>query len=88
MFSTLAQAWRIPELRKKIVFTLWMFLVFRIGSHIPVPGINPEILAQMMSTNGNLFGFVDIISGGLLRALPSSQWGLCHTSMLPLLCSY
>ena len=56
MFSTLAQAWKIPELRKKIMFTLCMFLVFRIGSHIPVPGINPEILAQMMSTSGNLFG--------------------------------
>ena len=76
MFSTLAQAWKIPELRKKIMFTLCMFLVFRIGSHIPVPGINPEILAQMMSTNGNLFGFVDIISGGAFKSFTVFAMGI------------
>lgn len=76
MFSTLAQAWKIPELRKKIVFTLLMFLVFRIGSHIPVPGINPEILAQMMSTSGNLFGFVDIISGGAFKSFTVFAMGI------------
>lgn len=76
MFSTLAQAWKIPELRKKIIFTLWMFLVFRIGSHIPVPGINPEILAQMMSTSGNLFGFVDIISGGAFKSFTVFAMGI------------
>lgn len=76
MFSTLAQAWKIPELRKKIMFTLCMFLVFRIGSHIPVPGINPEILAQMMSTSGNLFGFVDIISGGAFKSFTVFAMGI------------
>lgn len=76
MFSTFAQALRIPELRKKIMFTLMMFLVFRIGSHIPVPGINPEILAQMMSTNGNLFGFVDIISGGAFKSFTIFAMGI------------
>ena len=76
MFSTLAQAWKIPELRKKIMFTLCMFVVFRIGSHIPVPGINPEILAQMMSTSGNLFGFVDIISGGAFKSFTVFAMGI------------
>ena len=53
-----------------------MFLVFRIGIHIPVPGINPEILAQMMSTSGNLFGFVDIISGGAFKSFTVFAMGI------------
>ncbi|MDD2420703.1 MAG: preprotein translocase subunit SecY [Heliobacteriaceae bacterium] len=66
MVGTLHNAWKLSELRSKIIFTLLMFLVFRIGAHIPVPGINREAIEYLMST-GALFGFFDIISGGSFR---------------------
>ena len=47
MLSTLRNAWRIPELRKKIIFTLLMLLVFRLGSSIPVPYMNKAIIAEL-----------------------------------------
>ena len=47
--KTFSKAWKIPEIRSKIIFTLLMLLVFRIGSNIPVPGIDREYLAQMFS---------------------------------------
>ena len=45
MFSTLQNAWRIPELRKKLIFTMLMLLIYRIGNVIPVPFINAATLA-------------------------------------------
>lgn len=64
--ETLRQAFRIPDLRRRIFFTLWMFLVFRLGTHVPVPGINAEVL-QGMFQEGTLFGLLDLFSGGALR---------------------
>ena len=49
LVKTFSKAWKIPEIRSKIIFTLLMLLVFRIGSNIPVPGIDREYLAQMFS---------------------------------------
>lgn len=66
MLSTLRSALKIDEVRKKIVFTLLMFLVFRIGAHIPVPGINLDIIAQLTSGT-KLLGFFDMISGGAFK---------------------
>lgn len=66
MLSTLKNAIKVPDVRKKIVFTLMMFLVFRIGAHIPVPGISREIIAELTS-NAKLLGFFDMISGGAFR---------------------
>ena len=66
MLETLRNAWKIPELRQRITFTSIMFLVFRIGSHIPVPGIDPRILEDVFS-QGNLLGFLDLFSGGALK---------------------
>ena len=76
MLSTLVNAWKIPEVRKKIIFTLWMFLVFRIGAHIPVPGIDKEILNTLMQGGGDLFGFVDIISGGAFKQFTVFAMGI------------
>lgn len=59
------QALKVGDLRKKLLFTLLMLLVFRIGAHIPVPGINSDALSQLL--NGQLFGFFDIISGGAFK---------------------
>ncbi|MBQ8698210.1 MAG: preprotein translocase subunit SecY, partial [Schwartzia sp.] len=55
MLSALSNIYRIPELRQKITFTLIMFAIFRMGTHIPVPGVNPAVIEQLFSS-GNLFG--------------------------------
>lgn len=65
MFGSLQQAFKVGDLRTKLLFTLFMLLVFRIGAHIPVPGINPEAISQLLT--GQLFGFFDIISGGAFK---------------------
>lgn len=65
MLSALSNILKITELRQKIVFTLAMFLVFRAGTHIPVPGVNPAVIEQLF-TSGNLFGLLDLFSGGAL----------------------
>lgn len=63
MFGTLRNALQTPDTRKKIIFTLMMFFVFRVGSHIPVPGINTETIAGLIN-QAKILGFFDIISGG------------------------
>lgn len=63
MLSAFANIYKIPELRQKVVFTLIMFAVFRLGTHIPVPGVDPSALEQLFAT-GNLFGLLDLFSGG------------------------
>ena len=63
MFSALANIYKIPELRQKVIFTLVMFAVFRLGTHIPVPGVAPSAIEQLFAT-GNLFGLLDLFSGG------------------------
>ena len=64
MLKTVSQAFRVPEMRKKIIFTILMLLVFRIGSSIPVPGINREALASIFSGETGLFDLFDLFSGG------------------------
>lgn len=63
MLSTLRNAWKIPEIRKKFIWTLILVAVFRMGIHIPAPGVNPEFLATLTSES-QLMGFYDLISGG------------------------
>jgi preprotein translocase subunit SecY len=56
---------RVPELRSRILFTLGLLIVYRLGVHIPVPGIDPDALAQLMQqTAGTIFGILDLFSGG------------------------
>ncbi|MDO5441919.1 MAG: preprotein translocase subunit SecY, partial [Bacillota bacterium] len=65
MIQTVVQAWRIPEMRKKMIFTIVMLIIFRIGSNIPVPYINRELLTTMFDANtSGLFGLFDLFSGG------------------------
>lgn len=64
MFKILRNAWKIPDLRKRIMYTILLLLVFRLGSFIPVPGMNPEALRQMTSAGNTLFGFLDTLTGG------------------------
>ncbi|HHY39816.1 MAG TPA: preprotein translocase subunit SecY [Syntrophaceticus sp.] len=67
MLETLRSAWKVIDLRKKVLFTLLMFLVFRIGAHVPVPGVDPAALEKLLQ--GQLFGIFDVISGGAFRRL-------------------
>ncbi len=66
MFATLRSAWRVPDLRKRILFTVGMLIVYRAGVAIPVPGIVPEVI-QGLFGEGTLFAFMDLFSGGALR---------------------
>jgi len=75
MLSSLKSALKIDDLRKKLVFTLLMFLVFRIGAHIPVPGIDTGQLKQLMDS-GTLFGFIDVISGGAFKKFTIFAMGI------------
>lgn len=63
MISTLRNAWKIPELRSKILYTLMMLVVFRLGSVIPVPGIDVEVVKNLVN-NAGLLSFFDLFSGG------------------------
>ncbi|MEQ2867561.1 preprotein translocase subunit SecY [Selenomonas noxia] len=63
MLQALGNIFQIPELRQKIVFTLIMFAVFRMGTHIPVPGVDPTAIEQLFA-QGTLFGLLDLFSGG------------------------
>ena len=67
MLESLRSAWKVADLRKKVGFTLLMFLVFRIGAHVPVPGVDPAALEKLLQ--GQLFGIFDVISGGAFRRL-------------------
>ncbi len=65
MIDTLKAAWRLPDLRKKLLFTLLMLVVFRFGSAIPVPGLQPGILEGIASgENFNMFSIMNLFSGG------------------------
>lgn len=66
MLETLRDALKTQEMRKKILFTLMMFLIFRIGSHIPVPGIDKTQIAQLIDSI-KILGFFDTISGSALK---------------------
>ena len=65
MASALDNLMQATELRKKLSFTLAMFIVFRAGTQIPVPGVNAAMIEQLFN-NGNLFGLLDLFSGGAL----------------------
>lgn len=64
MLKTVAQAWKVAEIRSKMIFTLLMLVIFRIGSNIPVPNIDRVVLAQMFSGETGLFDLFDLFSGG------------------------
>lgn len=66
LLDSLRNAWKIADLRKRILYTLGMFLVFRAGAHVPVPGIDSKVIAEFVE-KGQIFGFFDVISGGAFK---------------------
>ena len=65
MLSALSNILKITELKDKIIFTLAMFFIFRLGTHIPVPGVDATAIEQLFAS-GSLFGLLDLFSGGAL----------------------
>src|SRR6266436_3884978 len=76
-FKAVANIFRIPDLRKRILFTLMMLAIYRLGGHIPTPGIDANRLAAFFAQNqGTLFGFIDLFSGGNIRKLTIFALGI------------
>ena len=65
MFETMRNAWKTPELRKKLLYTLLIIDIFRLGCAIPVPFLDPNALSNIVQ-DGNIFGYLDMLSGGAL----------------------
>ncbi len=65
MIDAVRNAMRLPDLRNKILFTFLILVIYRIAAHIPVPGVNPDALKNVFSSN-QLLGFLDLFSGGAL----------------------
>src|ERR1051326_6673119 len=68
---------RIPDLRKRVLFTLALLAVYRLGGHIPTPGINADLLQQFFQQQqGTFLGFIDLFSGSNPRRLPVFALGI------------
>jgi len=66
LLESIKNAVKIEELRNKLLFTMLMLLVFRMGAHIPVPGVSAKVFADLVS-KGAILGFFDVISGGAFK---------------------
>ena len=65
MIQTIRKAWGVPELRRKLVFTLLILLIFRLGNAIPVPYIDTKLLGDYLdSMSGTVLGLYNVMSGG------------------------
>ena len=67
MIDTIRNAWKIIDLRKKILYTILMIIIFRLGSCIPVPLLDPAAMKEIFTSDNSLFGFIDVISGGAFQ---------------------
>ena len=78
MFSWLANAWRVPELRKRLLFTAMILGLYRLGSWIPAPGVNADAIDQYLSRTGGIFNLLNLFSGGAL-----SQFSVFALGIMP-----
>ncbi len=77
MLQSLRNIWDIPDLRKRVLFTLGLLAVYRLGNHIPTPGINAQALIDFFEQNrGSWFGLVDMFSGGNLARVTVFALGI------------
>ncbi|MBN8732532.1 MAG: preprotein translocase subunit SecY [Acidobacteria bacterium] len=75
--EAVANVFRIPDLRNRVLFTLGLLAVYRLGAHIPTPGIDATRLEQFFAQNqGTFFGFIDMFSGGMFRRLTVFALGI------------
>ncbi len=77
-FEALANVFRIPDLRKRVLFTLGLLAVYRIGAYIPTPGIDTNRFQQFFTRNaaGGFLGYFDLFSGGMLRRMTIFALGI------------
>ena len=76
MFKTIRNAWKLPELRRKLLFVVFALLIFRVGAAIPVPYINTEYLQNYIAANsGTIFGLLNTLSGSALSQ--ATLFALC-----------
>ncbi|MEK5166837.1 preprotein translocase subunit SecY [Paenibacillus sp. FSL R5-0527] len=66
MFKTIKNIWHVQDLRTRILFTLFIFLIYRIGSFVPVPGVNASVFQTVNESGNNLLGLLNTFSGGAL----------------------
>ena len=77
LFEAFANIFRVPDLRKRLMFALAMLAVYRLGGHIPTPGINIIKWEEFMSSNaGSIFGFFDLFAGGNIKRLSVFALGI------------
>ncbi|MEU2621108.1 preprotein translocase subunit SecY [Streptomyces sp. NPDC007157] len=79
MLTAFARAFRTPDLRKKLLFTLGIIVVYRVGTHIPIPGVNYQAVQQCVkeaSGNQGLFGMINMFSGGALLQITIFALGI------------
>ncbi len=75
--EAITNVFRIPDLRRRVLFTLGMLAIYRLGGHIPTPGIDANKLEEFFQQNqGTLFGFIDLFSGGMFRRLTIFALGI------------
>lgn len=74
--NAIRNLWKVDELRRRVLFTLGMLAVYRAGIHVPVPGIDQEVLKTIWGGAGNLFGVLDLFSGGNLRRISIFALGI------------
>src|SRR5213083_1404574 len=76
-FEAIANVFRIPDLRKRVLFTLGLLAVYRLGGHIPTPGIDIHRWTDFFQRNqGTIFGFFDLFAGGNIRRLTIFALGI------------
>jgi preprotein translocase subunit SecY len=63
MFQSLLNAWKLPELRKKLLFTALIIAIYRLGCYVPVPGVDVQSINEMFNVGG-VFDFYDLFAGG------------------------
>ena len=63
--QSFANIFSVPDLRKRVLFTFLVLAVYRLGAHIPTPGVDPQAISAFFKASaGSIFGFLDIFSGG------------------------
>jgi preprotein translocase subunit SecY len=78
MLSWLANAWRVPEIRRRLLFTAMVLALYRLGSWIPAPGVNSDAIDQYLSRTGGIFNLLNLFSGGAL-----SQFSVFALGIMP-----
>jgi preprotein translocase subunit SecY len=77
LFEAFANMFRVPDLRKRLMFTLGLLAVYRLGGHVPTPGINIQRWSEIFNSQaGSIFGFFDLFAGGNIRRLTIFALGI------------